>query len=267
MPLLPNSLALTTIQDASVVIASDHRNNYAQIQSAVNGLIAWAPGHTLADTFGNRPAANTVSPGVLFFATDTLGVWRSDGAAWTLVAQDAPTLTWAQFAAAPFATPYDGQMVRVFADAAQSTVAWTFRYRAVAAANKWEYIGGQPHTVAIVATETSTATATWINVATVGPSFPAPRSGVYQVWATAQMMNTAADYNMNLGIGIGDWLSASAVAAGSVPAASANLNLAVPQTAVSFTAGQEIRVKYYKGAAGTLTVYGRNLYIEPRAIT
>lgn len=38
MPDLPSSLALTQIADDANVIASDHRNNYAAIQAAVNAL-------------------------------------------------------------------------------------------------------------------------------------------------------------------------------------------------------------------------------------
>lgn len=38
---LPSSIALTTIADDSDIDAAPHRNNYAAIQTAVNGLIAW----------------------------------------------------------------------------------------------------------------------------------------------------------------------------------------------------------------------------------
>ncbi len=37
----------------------------------------------LADVFANRPAANTVSPGTLFSATDTSVVYQSDGSSWS----------------------------------------------------------------------------------------------------------------------------------------------------------------------------------------
>lgn len=41
---LPSSLALTTINDGAEIIASDHRNNYSAIQSAVNLLRACLAG-------------------------------------------------------------------------------------------------------------------------------------------------------------------------------------------------------------------------------
>jgi hypothetical protein len=39
MPTLPSALALTTIADGSPIIAADHRNNYAAIQTDVNALL------------------------------------------------------------------------------------------------------------------------------------------------------------------------------------------------------------------------------------
>lgn len=38
---LPASLSLTSIADSSTIVASDHRSNYAAIQTAVNGLITY----------------------------------------------------------------------------------------------------------------------------------------------------------------------------------------------------------------------------------
>lgn len=39
MPTLPSALALETIDDGSSIIASEHRNNYAAIQTALNALL------------------------------------------------------------------------------------------------------------------------------------------------------------------------------------------------------------------------------------
>jgi hypothetical protein len=40
MTAIPNTVSLTNIADGSNIVAADHRNNYAAIQTAVNGLIA-----------------------------------------------------------------------------------------------------------------------------------------------------------------------------------------------------------------------------------
>ena len=39
MPPLPNTLALENVEDGSSIIASEHRNNYSAIQTAVNALL------------------------------------------------------------------------------------------------------------------------------------------------------------------------------------------------------------------------------------
>jgi hypothetical protein len=59
----------------------------------------------ISGAYLSRPAANTVPPGSTYFATDTLGTWLSDGAAWTLVQQRAPRILAGQMGAAPFNTP------------------------------------------------------------------------------------------------------------------------------------------------------------------
>lgn len=46
MTAIPNTVALANIADGSNIVAADHRNNYAAIQTAVNGLIADLSGGT-----------------------------------------------------------------------------------------------------------------------------------------------------------------------------------------------------------------------------
>lgn len=40
MPTIPNSLALTSIADGALMVASDERNNFTAVQTALNSLIA-----------------------------------------------------------------------------------------------------------------------------------------------------------------------------------------------------------------------------------
>jgi hypothetical protein len=60
MPLLPGSLALASIADGSLIVAADHRNNYAAIQAAVNALIADLGAGLAGQVLGLSPS--TVSP-------------------------------------------------------------------------------------------------------------------------------------------------------------------------------------------------------------
>lgn len=54
MATLPSSLSLTSILDGTLAIAADVRNNYAAIQTAVNGLITALTGGTAGDVLGGN---------------------------------------------------------------------------------------------------------------------------------------------------------------------------------------------------------------------
>lgn len=40
MPTVPSTISLETVEDGSTIVASEHRNNYSAIQTAVNALVA-----------------------------------------------------------------------------------------------------------------------------------------------------------------------------------------------------------------------------------
>lgn len=52
MPVLPSSLALTSIADGSNIVAADHRNNYSALQTAFNALLADLALGTAGDVLG-----------------------------------------------------------------------------------------------------------------------------------------------------------------------------------------------------------------------
>jgi hypothetical protein len=136
-----------------------------------------------AGTLAARPAANTVPAGRLYIATDAMGIFRSDGAVWLLVAQGLPLVTPAAFAGAPWSTPYDGMRVALLIDAANG-IEWSFRYNVgSASAYKWEFIGGSPmrnsgDPNAVLNTLTQVgATGLWYQPSTMAVT--APRNGDY----------------------------------------------------------------------------------------
>jgi len=139
-----------------------------------------AQGSSLSGTYATRPAANTVNAGTLYFATDTLGQWRSDGSAWTLVGQGRPWITSAQMSAAPFSSPYDGQEIALIADAGNISL-WHLRYNASSAsAYKWECLGGQPLLAYSGGSVSNGASLnTWTNI--VSATLIIPRTGEYSV--------------------------------------------------------------------------------------
>ena len=268
MPILPNSLALTTIGDGALVLASDHRNNYAAIQNAVNQLIGWGAEMTLANTYANRPAANTVSPGVLFFATDTQGVWRSDGAVWTLVSQGSPLITPAQMSVAPFTTPYDGQRIDLQVDAS-SGINWRFKYRAASGSSfRWEFLGGPPMNAIVTTGETNaTTTGSYLDLATVGPRVVLPRAGDYDAIGGAGFMNTNAGGYFQLGICRNAGTAIGGNAIGNQQTASFWIELSFGARVPGCAAGDDIRLRYWFGTAGTNQAIYRWINVTPVRIS
>lgn len=80
---LPSDIALTTIADDSAIVAATHRNNYAAIQTAVNGVIdylAVLPGSTTNYRKSSPTAVNTTtSPTDLLGITIAAGVMGTTG--------------------------------------------------------------------------------------------------------------------------------------------------------------------------------------------
>lgn len=138
---------------------------------------------TLLDAKGDLIAAS---------ANDTaarLGV-GTDGQVLTADAAQALGLRWATPATPSTviaigttlpASPTDGQEAILVDSLTLPTYQWRFRYTAsITDAYKWVYLGGTPILNEVVTTE-STASNTYANLGTVGPSVTVPRAGVYAV--------------------------------------------------------------------------------------
>jgi hypothetical protein len=87
-------------------------------------------------------------------------------------------------------SPYDGQVYTLVDSTTTPTYQWTFRYNAGSSSSfKWEFIGGTP-AYAAVETAQTTASAVFVDLATVGPSFTVPRAGDYLFRWSADVGNT-----------------------------------------------------------------------------
>ena len=74
-------------------------------------------------------------------------------------------------------------------------VVWRLKYNSgSASAYKWEFVGGAPM-YAAVATDETTASAAYVDLATVGPSVTVPRAGDYEVDFGATMWNATGNSN------------------------------------------------------------------------
>jgi hypothetical protein len=172
MSVLPSSLALTNIADGSNIVAADHRNNYAAIQTAVNALIA-------ITSNGNGTDGDAM-------------VWDGVNAKWvpasTLAATRprAPRVVTSAMSGGPPSSPLDQDIWIATAVDANGT-RWHFQYNAgSASASKWEYIGGAPLFALISAKET-TASNVYTALTTAGPSITLPRAGDYDIETGAEV--------------------------------------------------------------------------------
>lgn len=126
---LPNTVALTTIADGSSLVASPVRNNFSDVQTAVNGLIS------------------DLDDGAI--DGDAL-VWDATNSKWTAASKlpagrpRAPRVVTSAMSGGPPASPVDGDIWIASAVDGNGT-RWQFQYNAgSASAYKWEFIGGAP---------------------------------------------------------------------------------------------------------------------------
>lgn len=89
----------------------------------------------------------------------------------------------------------DGDEVYVEVDATNG-VMWHFRYVAAETTYKWRFLGGPP-LVSMVETNESTASTTYVALATAGPVVALPRAGDYDVSGG----RVSGDGNMSYDIG------------------------------------------------------------------
>lgn len=78
-------------------------------------------------------------------------------------------------------SPADGQEHILVDSLTAPTYQWRFRYNAARATNKWEFVGGSPAFNEVAASETLAATASYLALATAGPSIALPVAGDYIV--------------------------------------------------------------------------------------
>lgn len=100
------------------------------------------------------------------------------------------------------ATPQDGQVITYTADATNG-ISWLLRYRAASAsAYKWEFVGGPPLFAEVTADET-TASTSYTNLATTGPTVTVPLAGDYDVQIAHACYFTAGSGQMLSSYAIG----------------------------------------------------------------
>lgn len=163
---------------------------------------------------------------------------------------------------------YDGMRVSFIADASNG-VEWALKYKSAEPTYKWRFLGGPP-LYAEVATNESTASATYAALATPGPSVVVPRSGDYVVdhgyWAQGTGSITGESY-MSYDIGGTGAVDADAVIAGvSAGGTLAEASGMRRRVKSGLVAAATLTGKYRVPGAATMNFGNRWLSIIPRRV-
>jgi hypothetical protein len=177
--------------------------------------------------------------------------------------------SWATASAAPGygtslpGSPTDGQEYILVDSTTAPTYAWRLRYNAGSASTyKWEFIGGSPAVVGVAASQ-GTASTSYVDLATAGPSFTLPKAGDYDIEFGAASTSASATMNTFVGLHINGVLWQETLSLGpfggaaSIP--SHGMMLLRP---TGLTATHVVKLMY-KVSAGTGTWAGRILKVTP----
>lgn len=239
----------------------------AMVWSAITA--ADVPGLSLTGTYAARPAANTLAAGSIYYATDTMGTFRSDGTNWTLIQQGIMPINAADLGNPPFSTPYDGMCVRYAVDTTAG-VFWAFRYRAASASPyKWEFLGGPPQKTILAGFNALTASGAYVNY---GFGIVCARAGDYLFHYTGSLYlvsGTPASVYVNASKGSGSIVAAADVGMQLLPTTGSSSIAAVAMNSVvpSVTAGQAVYEIILIGSGGNYQMGNRALELAPVRIS
>jgi len=152
-------------------------------------------------------------------------------------------------------TPVDGQEIYFLADATNGII-WHLRYRASSSsAYKWEVIGGPPLFSEVTVAAEGTASTTYTNLTTIGPTVTLPLAGDYDVEIGARCAPAVVDQSALMSYAIGATAAVDADALQSYRSSAWTTSLTSssrPRRKTGLAATTAIQAKYRQsgGAAG-----------------
>lgn len=157
--------------------------------------------------------------------------------------------------------PADGQNFTYVVDATNG-VNWHFRYNATSASSyKWEAVGPTEKAVEVAASE-STASTSYVDLTTVGPSFTVPLAGDYLVRFGMQATAASAD------VGVATVKKGAAAASDNdscvTPVSAAITSSASRQLLVTGLAASDVlKMQYRTAGAVTISFLRRWMFVSP----
>jgi hypothetical protein len=160
------------------------------------------------------------------------------------------------------ASPVDGQEYTLVDSLTLPTYQWRFRYMAsITDASKWVFIGGAAKG-ATVATAESTASTTFVDLATVGPQITLPRAGIYEVEVHARFTSAATGQFGTITVTPGSGVDMTGASL-----AAANQYGEIGRRMVVTVAAGTIKVQYRAPSGTAITFDMRDLFVRPQRVT
>lgn len=224
----------------------------------VRGLGGFIPG---AFTTTQRDAiASGLAPFGVAILNSTTGRWEyndgTDGSrSWR---EFGPRIT---YGSSPPSSPKEGDLWILPADA--NGRLWAFRYNATSGSSfKWEFIGGND-LYAYVSTSQTTSSASYADMATVGPSITVPRAGDY-TGEFGAILNHGASTNQALAAVVVNNVASSYAIANTTTGAVNSSSATREYIASGLAANDVVKLRYVSSNGTTLvTISERWLKIRP----
>jgi hypothetical protein len=176
--------------------------------------------------------------------------------------------TWSASVAAPgYATtlpgsPTNGQEAILVDSTTAPTYHWRFRYNSSSSSSyKWEFIGGTPVHVRISTAE-STASSSYGDLATVGPSFTLPNAGDWDIAASFTQSTRTTDGHSLMSYAVGGTVASEDWCAGTFAWNGSAAGFQREYRHTGLSASTLIRAKY-RTINGTPTFDERSIWVRP----
>jgi hypothetical protein len=155
-------------------------------------------------------------------------------------------------------SPVDGQEAILVDSTTNPTYQWRFRYNVGSTSPyKWEFVGGTDAYAEVNTAETTSASTTWLDLATVGPRIIVPRAGDYDALVGCDGSASAQNVWMLIGISVG--ATAPVVPLGRLmyaPTLSGYpQHFGTSRRALGVAAGNDLRLRYQSYHSGSSTTF------------
>lgn len=160
-------------------------------------------------------------------------------------------------------SPVNGQLTYLVDSTTAPTYCWALRYNSAKSSNKWDFIGGAPYTNE-VATSQTTNSGSYVDLATVGPSFTSPVAGDYLVTFAGHTSNQTSNNVRYATLNVGGATTDNNALGLGPTALQVSGQFTTKLTALP--ASTLVKVQYRVGNGDTSTWLNRRLSVLPIAV-